>query len=150
MRTQLKNRMFLTMFRGVELKCFFYKQIPPAVKWSRTLEIRNHIYNLWDEVEECALHPEFLGGCYCPVPVGGHNDGQSSSFCIAVIRQLGEKMMKELICHWREFVRWRYFTDGPISCAATGVEVTTAELIIEHQCYDQNAVAEFIATFDCE
>jgi hypothetical protein len=146
MKIELKDQLFRRISRRAELKCIFRGSRMRTLIWLRTLDIRRHIYSLFEDMEQCLVHPDLMLGCHCSLPSGG----QTTFWWISVINQAGEFLLKNEMPKWPEFVRWRTFMDGTTSCTATGVEVTAGELYIEHQCVDEDAVADFIRTFKCE
>jgi hypothetical protein len=149
-RGEWKARHYVSVYNRAYLKCVFQPQLHSedmVDPWKRARFIRRQFYTKLDSVPSCRVHSESFDGCYCPSTTTSH--GQSSRFCLTIIKQAAEKELKNLMKTWSEFIRRRYFTEGPISCERRGVYITAAEIYIENMYTDEDAVTEHIRTFDC-
>jgi hypothetical protein len=68
---------------------------------------------------------------------------------LTVIKEQAVRVLQRLMFDWPEFIRYRNFTDGPVYCPRSGVDITVADILMQSICYDEDLVAEFIRTFDC-
>jgi hypothetical protein len=98
----------------------------------------------------CPAHQDLVEGCRCPSATDSYNAGQPSQYFITTIKKVATKELQKIMSRWPEWVRYRNVQDGPVSCLATGVNITIGDLCLENLNYDQAAIAECIRLFNCD
>ena len=138
-----RNRHHLQIFKGALLRCIFKRNsvFSKRTIWFRTIIFKATCTRFFNDVVLCNIHPEAVDGCHCLNPL--NRGGVSSSFRLTCFKRDATLELMNIMSLWPEFVRWRNFMDGPISCSVS------ADLYILHCHYDQEAVAEHIRTFEC-
>ena len=142
------DRHHLQIFRGAFLRCIWRRNVAFSRRtlWFRTIRFKVSVNSFLREVVLCNNHLDAVDGCHCPNPL--NRGGVSSSFRLTCFKRDATLELMNVMSLWPEFVRWRHFMDGPISCPVSGIDITTADLYILHCHHDQDAVAEHIRTFD--